>query len=113
MRRREKDDAPSADADLRLLDDGANVELLDNGTVTRTDESACRPDSPEPPELSSNDIEVLRAGFTREHDERRRAECLAEMQAAVVQLALDLLVREPDIEGFFGGLTRNMVEETE
>ncbi len=35
------------------------------------------------------------------------------MQAEVVQLALDLLVREPDLEGFFGGLTKNMVEETE
>jgi len=30
-----------------------------------------------------------------------------------VQLALDLLVREPDIEGFFGALTRTMVEEGE
>ena len=35
------------------------------------------------------------------------------MQADVVQLALDLLVREPDIEGFFGALTRTMVEEGE
>ena len=35
------------------------------------------------------------------------------MQAEVVQLALDLLVREPDIEGFFGGITRTIVEDTE
>jgi signal transduction histidine kinase len=35
------------------------------------------------------------------------------MQAEVVQLALDLLVREPDIDGFLAGLTRNMVEESE
>ena len=35
------------------------------------------------------------------------------MQAEVVKLALDLLVREPDIEGFFGGLTKTMVEESE
>ena len=35
------------------------------------------------------------------------------MQTEVVQLALDLLVREPDIESFFGGLTRTMVEESE
>src|SRR5262249_33546798 len=39
--------------------------------------------------------------------------CVATMQAEVVQLALDLLVREPDIEGFFGGLTKTMVEDTE
>ena len=29
------------------------------------------------------------------------------MQAEVVKLALDLLVREPDIEGFFGGLDQD------
>jgi len=59
------------------------------------------------------DPEVLRAALNREHSERRRAECLARMQADVVQLAVDLLVREPDIEGFFGGLTKTMVEEGE
>jgi signal transduction histidine kinase len=35
------------------------------------------------------------------------------MQMEVVKLAVDLLVREPDIEGFFGGLTKTMVEESE
>jgi signal transduction histidine kinase len=76
-------------------------------------ESACRTDTPPPPELASTDLEIVRAALTREHNDRKRAECLAEMQAGVVQLALDLLVREPDVEGFFGGLTKNMVEETE
>ena len=57
------------------------------------------------------DPEVLRAALIRETAERRRAECLAKMQADVVQLALDLLVREPDIEGFFGALTKTMVDE--
>ena len=57
------------------------------------------------------DPEVLRAALMRETGERRRAECLAKMQTEVVQLALDLLVREPDIEGFFGVLTKTMVEE--
>jgi signal transduction histidine kinase len=41
------------------------------------------------------------------------AECRANMQMEVVRLAVDLLVREPDIEGFFGGLSRTMVEESE
>ena len=59
------------------------------------------------------DPDVLRAALNREHAERRRAECLAKMQAGVVQLALDLLVREPDIESFFGALTQTMVEEGE
>jgi signal transduction histidine kinase len=57
------------------------------------------------------DPDVLRAALTRETAERRRAECLAKMQTEVVQLALDLLVREPDIEGFFGALTKTMVDE--
>ena len=35
------------------------------------------------------------------------------MQTEVVKLALDLLVREPDIEGFFGALSKTMVEESE
>jgi len=56
---------------------------------------------------------VLRAALIRESGERRRAECRANMQAEVVQLALDLLVREPDIEGFFGALSKAMVEESE
>ena len=35
------------------------------------------------------------------HDNRRRAECMAHIQSDAVQLALDLLVREPDVAGFF------------
>jgi signal transduction histidine kinase len=66
-----------------------------------------------PKEASSQDPEVLRAALIRESLEHRRAECRATMQAEVVKLALDLLVREPDVEGFFGGLTKTMVEESE
>jgi signal transduction histidine kinase len=77
------------------------------------EELTCGPKDVPPPELASSDAEVLRAGLVREHEERRRAECLATMQAEVVQMALDLLVREPDIEGFFGELTKTMVEESD
>ena len=66
-----------------------------------------------PPEAASHDPEVLRAALIREAGERRRAECSATMQMEVVTLALDLLVREPDIEGFFGALAKTMVEESE
>ena len=38
------------------------------------------------------------------------AQCRADMQNEVIKLALDLLVREPDVEGFFGALTKAMVE---
>jgi signal transduction histidine kinase len=66
-----------------------------------------------PAEANSQDLEVLRAALLRESSERSRAECRADMQAEVVSLALDLLVREPDIEGFFGALAQTMVEESE
>jgi signal transduction histidine kinase len=98
--------------DLRLLDDANPFGLFDNGMVER-DESGCRSKAVLPSEASSTDPDVLRAALVREHDARRRADCLATMQAEVVQLALDLLVREPDIEGFFGSLTKTIVEDTE
>ena len=66
-----------------------------------------------PAEAASHDPEVLRAALIRESAERKRAECSATMQTEVVKLALELLVREPDIEGFFGGLARTVVEESE
>src|SRR5262245_52772303 len=76
--------------------------------------SGCEGGRFQPPlELTSRDPDVLRAALMRESTERRRAECQAYMQTEVVQLALDLLVREPDIEGFFGALTKTMVEESE
>jgi signal transduction histidine kinase len=79
--------------------------------------SACEPAErgrcQQPKEAASHDPEVLRAALIRESGERRRAECRANMQTEVVKLALDLLVREPDIEGFFGALSKTMVEESE
>jgi len=76
-------------------------------------ESACEYRFQPPSELQSNDPDVLRAALMREAVERGRAECSASMQTEIVKLALDLLVREPDIEGFFGGLAKTMVEEAE
>jgi signal transduction histidine kinase len=66
----------------------------------------------QPREVASSDPGVLRDALIRESRERRRAECRADIQMEVVKLAVDLLVREPDIEGFFGGLTKTMVEES-
>lgn len=67
--------------------------------------------APDPEGASSSDPEVLRAALLREAAERRRAEVLAKIQTEVASVTLDLLVREPDIEGFFGALTRTMVEK--
>src|ERR1700737_3807201 len=54
---------------------------------------------------------ALRAALVREAAERRHAQCLVKVQTGAVQLALDLLVREPDIEGFFGAFTKTLVDE--
>ena len=86
------------------------TDHLDRDCVT---ESSCEYAYHPPKELGSNDPEVLRAALRRESIERRRAECSAGMQTEVVKLAFDLLVREPDIEGFFGGLAKTVVEESE
>jgi len=66
-----------------------------------------------PEAIQSNDPEVLRAALMREATERRRAECRADMQTEIAKLAHDLLVREPDIDRFFGALAKEMVEESE
>ena len=66
-----------------------------------------------PHEAASWDPAVLRAALIRESEARRRVECLADMQTEIVHLALDLLVREPDIDRFFAALTEAMVEEGE
>lgn len=81
--------------------------------ATCTAETSCEYGFHPPAEVGSSDPEVLRAALIRESIERRRAECGATMQTEVVKLAVDLLVREPDIEGFFGGLAKTMVEESE
>jgi signal transduction histidine kinase len=67
----------------------------------------------QPEEVTSSDPEVLRAALIRESAARRHAECLVKVQTGAVQLALDVLVREPDIEMFFGEFTRKLVEITE
>ena len=69
-----------------------------------------------PPEGGSHEwanSQALQAELQRAHDERRRAECFSKVQTDAVQLALDLLVREPDIEGFFGAFTKALVEDCE
>jgi signal transduction histidine kinase len=68
------------------------------------------PNEHQPDEVSSQDLEELRAALIRESAARRHAECMAKIQTGAVQLALDLLVREPDIEQFFGEFTKKLVE---
>jgi signal transduction histidine kinase len=46
-------------------------------------------------------------------DSERRADCMARIQSDAVQLALDLVVREKDIDGFFRAFIKTLVEECE
>jgi signal transduction histidine kinase len=59
------------------------------------------------------DAGALLTALERERMARRRAECLANIQSGAVQLVLDLLVREPDIDGFFGTFAHTLAEECE
>jgi signal transduction histidine kinase len=53
------------------------------------------------------------SGRMSDGDALRRAECLATLQSDTVQLALDLLVRAPDIDGFFAAFIKTLVQECE
>jgi hypothetical protein len=57
-------------------------------------------------------IEALQAALEQEKAERGFAECLVKVQSGAAQLALDFLVSEPDIAGFFRAFTKTLVEET-
>jgi signal transduction histidine kinase len=58
-------------------------------------------------------IEAMQAALARANDERRWAECSSRIQSDAMQRALDLLVREPDINGFFRLFIQSIVEECE
>jgi signal transduction histidine kinase len=61
----------------------------------------------------SASTDVWADALAREINERRRAECMARIQSDAMQLAIDLLVREPDISGFFRVFIKTLVEECE
>lgn len=46
-------------------------------------------------------------------DRRRRAECFGRIQSDAVQLALDLLVTEPDIDGFFQVFIKKLIDDAD
>jgi signal transduction histidine kinase len=63
--------------------------------------------------VESTRIAALEEALRHETAERRRAECMGQIQDQAAQLALDLIIKEPDIAGFFAGFTKKLVEETE
>jgi signal transduction histidine kinase len=78
-----------------------------------TDLVVCDSHEASSPAVDARDVDALRAALTRETLERRRAEALAKIQTNVVKFAVDLLVREPGIEGFFRALLKTLAEEGE
>jgi signal transduction histidine kinase len=58
-------------------------------------------------------VERLERDLADAIDNRRRSDCMARIQTDAVQLSLDLLVREPDVDGFFRSFIRTVVEECE
>jgi signal transduction histidine kinase len=64
-------------------------------------------------ELLAENPEQLRLKLAHEISERRRAECMANIQSHAVQLTLDLIVREPDPASFFRLLMQALLEHTE
>jgi len=83
------------------------------GEAMNTDIVVCGAPVASMPAEDTRDVDTLRAALARENLERRRAECLAKIQTDVVKLAVDTLVREPDIDGFFRAMLKTLAEEGE
>src|SRR3954469_10789765 len=59
------------------------------------------------------DLQDLRRELNDAVDQQRRSECMARIQSDAVQLALDFVVRETDVSGFFRAFIKTLVEECE
>ena len=64
-------------------------------------------------EMWAASLDRLKAKLEQETGERRRAQCMAHIQGHAAQLALDVLVREADIDGFFRAFMASLLDETE
>lgn len=63
--------------------------------------------------VPETDVQDLRRELEAAVDQQRRSECMARIQSDAVQLALDLAVRESDVDGFFRAFIKTLVEECE
>jgi signal transduction histidine kinase len=63
--------------------------------------------------IDSGDAAELRSALASEAKQRRRAECLANIQTEITKYTLDLLVRVPDLDAFFRALLKTLAEEGE
>ena len=84
----------------------ADEQQTNGGCGSAIDESVQRV-------LDSGDAAELRSALASEARERRRAECLANIQTEITKYTLDLLVRVPDLDAFFRALLKTLAEEAE
>jgi signal transduction histidine kinase len=59
------------------------------------------------------ELDTLRQALDDAIGQTRRADCMSRVQSDAMQMALELLVREPDIDGFFRVFIKSLVEECE
>jgi signal transduction histidine kinase len=69
--------------------------------------------TPDDDQCPMNEVVDPTTTIEAEFLKRKRAECMAHMQMHTVKLALDLLVREPDLDGFFRGFIKTLIDQGE
>lgn len=84
----------------------AEDQQTSSGCASAIDESVQRV-------IDSGDAAELRSALASEAKQRRRAECLANIQTEITKYTLDLLVRVPDLDAFFRALLKTLAEEGE
>src|SRR4026208_1441818 len=84
----------------------AEDQQTDSGRASAIDESVQRV-------IDSGDAAELRSALASGAKQRRRAECLANIQTEITKYTLDLLVRVPDLDAFFRALLKTLAEEGE
>ncbi|HJW93593.1 MAG TPA: sensor histidine kinase [Thermoanaerobaculia bacterium] len=72
--------------------------------MTSLDQTPCPMEEQVDPSTTTIEAEIQK---------RKRAECMAHVQTYTVRLALDLLVREPDLKGFFRGFIKLLIDDGE
>jgi len=82
----------------------AEDQQTDSGCASAIDESVQRV-------IDSGDAAELRAALASEATQRRRAECLANIQTEITKYMLDLLGSVPDLDAFFRALLKTLAEE--
>lgn len=91
----------------------APLTLPHNEGMSARSEAVPEVVSPERELAADAEVRHLRGALQSAVDDFQRAECMATIQADAVQLALELLVSEPDLPGFFRVFIKRLVDESE